>query len=40
VFGEPVATEFKTTEPTLVKIIQAWSTLPEPIRRGMLAFIG
>jgi hypothetical protein len=27
-------------DPDLAKIIEAWRTLPEPIRRAMLALIG
>jgi hypothetical protein len=38
-FGESVVTEFDTTDPNLVKLITAWPTLPEPIRRAMLALI-
>jgi hypothetical protein len=39
-FDESVVTEFDTTDPNLVKIMEAWPTLPEPIRRAMLALIG
>jgi hypothetical protein len=35
-----VVTEFDTTDPNLVKVITAWPSLPEPIRRAMLALIG
>jgi hypothetical protein len=36
----PVDTGFDTTDPNLVKVIDAWPTLPDPIRRAMLALIG
>jgi hypothetical protein len=35
-----VDTGFDTTDPNLVKVIDAWPTLPHPIRRAMLALIG
>jgi hypothetical protein len=35
-----VDTGFDTTDPNLVKVIDAWPTLPDPIRRAMLALIG
>jgi hypothetical protein len=38
--GTPVDTEFDTSDPNLVKVIEAWPSLPEPIRRAMLALIG
>jgi hypothetical protein len=40
VSGDPVDTGFDTTDPNLAKVIDAWPTLPEPIRRAMLALIG
>ena len=39
-FGEPADTEIDTTDPNLVKVIDAWPMLPEPIRRAMLALTG
>jgi hypothetical protein len=39
-FGTPIDTGFDTSDPNLVKVIDAWPTLPEPIRRAMLALIG
>jgi hypothetical protein len=36
----PVDTGIDTVDPNLVKVIDAWPTLPEPIRRAMLALIG
>ncbi len=38
--GTPVDTEIDTTDPGLGRVIEAWPTLPEPIRRAMLALIG
>ena len=40
VSGDAVDTGFDTTDPNLVKVIDAWPMLPEPIRRAMLALIG
>jgi hypothetical protein len=40
VSGNAVDTGFDTSDPNLVKVIDAWPTLPEPIRRAMLALIG
>ncbi len=35
--GDAVDTGFDTADPDLVKVVNAWPTLPEPIRRAMLA---
>ena len=37
--GESADTEFDTTDPDLVKVMNAWPTLPEPIRRATIADI-
>jgi hypothetical protein len=39
VSAKPFDTRFDTTDPNLVKVIEAWPTLSEPIRRAMLALI-
>jgi hypothetical protein len=31
---------FSTNDPDLARVIEAWPTLPDPIRRAMLALIG
>jgi hypothetical protein len=36
----PVDTGIDTSDPNLAKVMNAWPTLPEPIRRAMLALIG
>lgn len=36
--GAPVAFG-EITEPTLAEVVQAWTTLPEPIKAGVLALI-
>jgi len=33
-------TKSPETDPALTRIIAAWPTLPEPIRRAMLALVG
>jgi hypothetical protein len=39
-YSGSVDTKMDTSDPGLIKIIQAWPNLPEAIRRAMLALVG